>query len=500
MKEKKIIFLFLTVVLLLPNFYYVSAQGVPVNDYPAQVTQKVHLKEKITQDIWEQLKRAWENYVKPALRDAASKKLMDLVTQQTLDWINNGKKPTFVSDYKAFTKEATNIAFSSLTGYLQQDGVNLCAPFAPQLQLQLNGMKNYYSGRYSNLPTGCNYDQFKQNIENGVDFISQGDWVSYDAMFSPDVNPGWLSIRVKDEFMRKQAEEKEAKINEAVASSGFLGSKKCIDYGNYGSPDDVATMCAEDSHKGDDICSNNSAKNTACAKWEIETPGDVAAKAVDNMIKSDSLWAAGIHNFVSVVINALISKVFQKGLSALSKDSVNYDRDVVNGTSTMTTIDFESNRKKISETYKDIIYFFDSPNANPSSNDYPVIDIYAQTKGVTLQGKTDCVANKTDWEKKYDELDIVVAGLTQMINEAKTNLAEIEALKSDDLNISQKMAEAGSKLTDFNSNYGSFIGETTQAKESGDMTDTQKLGQNEYLYLQSAFTPPSCLSPYQPAS
>jgi hypothetical protein len=311
------------------------------------------------------LEHIWEVIQK--LRDTIVKRLMDMITADVIDSINNGGSPQFVQDWKGYLRKAGDVALDTFNTYLQTSGFNLCAPFAPQLQIQLINTYKYYNLRYSQMPVMCSFDNFKRNLENTKGIIERGDWVSYDAAFSPDVNPYWLSLTMEDEYVRKMTEEQDSKQNEAQSSSGFLGQKTCTEYSDNMSPDEAKSYCEQsvnlDQCNDDtklDECKNGQIKTCLsqlqCTKSETQTPGDVVAKAITGStgIEKDPAWLSNVQSVISAIINVAINKIFQKGLSNLvggdqNGEGYSYDGDMgaICNSSKMDLLDAQTTYKNI---------------------------------------------------------------------------------------------------------------------------------------------------------
>ena len=462
----------------LPIFNKVAkAQGVPVNDFIVEANQKI----QTSLSFWQKVAKYWELYLRPALRDVAAKRLMDYITQQTLDWINNGIEPTFVGNWSQLLNDAGNIAFDSINDQLTKNGVDLCAPFVPQIQILLRG------SFVQQMPVRCSVDNFKQNINNSMNLIKNGGWVSYTQAFMPEGSPVGLYYIAYDQAMGEIVKQAQAKQNEAVASQGAQGTgKECAKLADGWDEGKISDACKNDEDPSS--CAQFLTRNH-CASWAPpKTPGILAAQAVDNMIKSDSMWAAGIHNFTSAVINALVSKVFQQGLSALRSSSIDTDQDITPGTDPNAIANFNSVKSEWLQTYDDVIYYYDS-------SDYPTLQLWKDVQSLAEQGASTC-SSTADWQKKYDDVSLIVNGLDAMVNAAKDNKAKIDQIDPGTMSaseLSQQVSILNADYEDFKSNYDTLLFDISKAKDTGDMTDIQKSAIAEKDNLtQSLSTAPDC--------
>jgi hypothetical protein len=420
----------------------------------------------------------WKDYLYPALRDLAAKRLVDYINQQTLDWINNGTEPTFVSNWSQFASDAADIAFDSYNSYLSQYGVDLCSPFVPQLQLMLQ------STFVQQQPIRCSIDDFKRNIENSLDLVKNGGWVSYTQAFMPEGNLLGMYVTAESQIIGEAISKRTAAVNEAISSSGFLGQKQCAD------PDiqSQAEQFCQDQPTAEDVqgCIQLVVKEN-CTNWEVVTPGDVAAKAVASFISSDKDFAVNIQNFVSMVITSLINKMITRGLSSLKGSSASSDISYPPDGGSIAQ--FNNTKQQISSYYEDVIYYFDS-------SDYPTLEIWQNVQSLAQQGIGSCVP-PDNWQSKYNNVSAIVSGLQTMLDEAQANLDELNAIDMADVSMdeafSQKVQEISAKFTSFQNTYQAFLGDIANAKQAGDMTDIEKIAISEKDNLtQSLTTAPDC--------
>lgn len=437
-----------------------QAQWVTIGDIPSMIKYVIEV-----------VKEYWRDYIYPALRDLAAKKLMDYITQQTLDWVNNGTEPTFVGNWSKFMNDAGNIAFDSVNTYLNDTGIDLCTPFAPQVSLMLRGA--YASPQ---LPVRCSVEGFRQNLSNSKNFVQSGGWLSYNQAFMPDGNLVGMYVNSENTLIGRAASQKAARVNEAISSSGFLGQKKeCVKYSDGYNSDVIAQNCSTDS---DPAACVAYATQENCVSWEARTPGDVVGKAVGNAITSDTQWSANIQNFVSAVFNALVTKVFQTGLSSLTSRESQIS-DYTPNSNPNSTRQLNSSKNQIATFYEDTLYYF-------NSDDYPVLETLNQIVSVARLGESDCV-NSGVWSRRLTDAESVVNGMQTMLNEAQTNLDEINAIdpNADSDTITTALQDITQTFNDFQTTYQSLISDIQKAKQMGTMTDTEKSARQQLRSYQS---------------
>lgn len=235
----------------------------------------------VAEDLWK------------VLRDQAVKRIVDNMTDDIINSINNGGQPLFVSDFGAFLGQAGDLAFDEFNNYLTDSaGVSLCAPFKTELQTFFNktiSIGGSPSGSYRfGFPARCTFERFQQNIENPSGFIQNGGWSGLQQLFLPQNNTIGASISLESAYYTKIAQDQLKKTQEYLAGSGFLAVKKCIDPG----PD---------------------TPDADCNAFETVTPGDVVAQSATKATLKDFEYAANVQSIVSALVNSFIKNIFSKG-------------------------------------------------------------------------------------------------------------------------------------------------------------------------------------------
>lgn len=242
------------------------------------------------------------------LRDVAVKQIVDGMTNDIIDSIEGGGQPRFIQNYSEFLNESGDIAFNSVNESLKSTGLDLCAPFRPQLSLYL---ETTYRNRNTNV-LKCRFEDFKENIKNTENFITEGGWVTYDQMFVPSNNYFGQTLLLDLAYQGKLASEKESRQAEIAASKGFTGVRKCID------PADWKEGATKIEPEWDDEKMTYVEKEVQveCKKWETVTPGSIVAESATEGILKDFAYAENVQSIISALVNTAIKKVFNeaKGL------------------------------------------------------------------------------------------------------------------------------------------------------------------------------------------
>ncbi|MFA7201763.1 MAG: hypothetical protein WC099_02115 [Candidatus Paceibacterota bacterium] len=234
----------------------------------------------VAEDLWK------------VLRDQAVKRIVDSMTDDIVNAINNGGEPLFVSDFGAFLGRSQDLAFDEFNNYLMDSaGISLCAPFQPELKIYFNNniASGGPNGRYPfGIPARCTFSQFQQNIQNTETFIKSGGWIGLQQLFLPQNNVIGASIALESAYNTKIAQDQLDKTQEYLSGSGFLAVKKCVDPGP-GVPD------------------------AECKEFETVTPGDVVAQSATKATLKDFEYAANVESVVSALVNVFIKNIFDKG-------------------------------------------------------------------------------------------------------------------------------------------------------------------------------------------
>ena len=199
-----------------------------------------------------------------------SKAFIDKLTQDIVNWINNGFKggPTFVTNPEQFF---TNFADQQIGEYINSTALGwVCDPFRPQIQLALR--KRYTNYNYY----GCTITQIVNNVDSFVqgDF-TQGGWT------------GWLSLGQNNSYNSLvQAQES---LNFQINARQNIELSK-LNWGN----------------------GFLSIKNPSTG--EIQTPGTVIGNYM-NKVTGSNLDTAQLANSFDDIIFALLNQLTQQLLT-----------------------------------------------------------------------------------------------------------------------------------------------------------------------------------------
>ena len=366
------------------------------------------------------------------LRDLIVKRIVDYMTDQIIQWIQGGGTPQFVSDWSGFTNKAENLAFDSFNSYLSTAGVDLCSPFVPQIQLTLQSA--FVPQQY----VRCSIDDFKRNISNSLNLVQNGGWLSYTQAFMPQGSFIGMEIYGENQIIGQAISKKNAAVNEAISSNGFLGQKECTD---TGAQLDADTQQAQNICQGpyqnesDRQACISQAIVSVCKNVKINTPGDVVAKAATQAIDSKFQYAENVQSIISALVNTMIDK-----LVGYMKDGLSNAGSQVDATTNQSydTLTGQLNQKQIdslSTNYQQLIDYFS-----------PVADVYSQALQIA-QSFTPCDAASST--PSASDIQIVTNGLNSILQNAQTNMDNLKNIDPNGSSFASDITAAQNELNTF---------------------------------------------------
>ena len=230
--------------------------------------------------------------------EVLKKRLLDMLVDQIVQWVQGGGSPKFITDWKAFLSDAFNAGVGDI---VKQLGLGfLCSPFNLQVNLAFSPIPKF-SQRVT-----CTLDKIVGNINNFYGDFRNGGWIAYQTQWQPAGNYYGSVLTAYDEALKEGTRQKEAAKNEGIANQGFLSTKRCVD------PErDLGT----------------GELTGGCSRYEVTTPGktigDTLSKAVgsdiDYIVNSRDLSA-----YVAAISNAVYNRLVRGavgGITALTTPS-----------------------------------------------------------------------------------------------------------------------------------------------------------------------------------
>ncbi len=227
------------------------------------------------------------------------KRLLDMVVDQTVNWIQGNGEPLFITDWQLFFAQSANIASADL---IRELGLgSLCRPFGVQLQLAV-----MQPPRFSR-SISCTLDKIIGNALNFYEDFRSGGFIAYREMWQPQNNFYGAVLMALEEKESRVASAVFASTQEALAGNGILGTKRCYPKPGAFVVDGVPFEVQAKRNPWDFYCF-------------ITTPGSqvgaLVAKAIgsdiDYIINSQDLAA-----YVAAISDALINRLVREGVNGL---------------------------------------------------------------------------------------------------------------------------------------------------------------------------------------
>jgi hypothetical protein len=237
---------------------------------------------------------------KECMRDVVAKILLDWLVDQTVEWIQGGGEPRFVTNWSNFLDDAVNVGVGQI---LSESSFRfLCSPFALQLRFLLAPV-----GRFEQR-IQCTLDQVVSNIENFYNDFLQGGWLAYDELWQPQNNIYGSFILFYDAALLEAAKAQLVAQNQAISGQGFLSVILCS--AGTAVTGITSQEAAERGLVKDD-------KGNYCRPQDLETvtPGSTVGQVLAKSLTADQEWAANIKSWTAAIINAAINRLIKEGVT-----------------------------------------------------------------------------------------------------------------------------------------------------------------------------------------
>ena len=165
------------------------------------------------------------------LFEVLRKRLLDMLVDQIITWIQGGGQPQFVTNWQQFLKDAAGAAIGDVV--LETNAAFLCSPFKLQVQLSLLPVPQF-SQRVE-----CTLDDIVKNIEDFYNDFSKGGWKGWIELTEGGNNVYSVYLIALDEKYRIIGIENKEQEAEIARGNGFFSPKDCIWYDANGKPIDL---------------------------------------------------------------------------------------------------------------------------------------------------------------------------------------------------------------------------------------------------------------------
>mgnify|MGYP001580898485 CR=1 FL=1 len=258
------------------------------------------------------LRDVWE-YIKKFITEIIKDRLVHRLVNQTINWIQGGGKPQFVTNWKAFLRDAGNEAAGRV---IEAVAPGLCRPFGPLIRVALLPINNIEP------PVTCTLDQVVDNIEDFYNDFYNGGWIAYGASLRPENNLIGSLIETADRVaIEREKAERDALLK--ATGEGFKPTENCLRedfiYGwkTYPGKDGNLTSRKWEAVPG----------TKHCIEYNVTTPGTVLGQATYNAIGAPLqriVNAQDLVNLFSALVNSALNKMItagKKGLAGLKQDA-----------------------------------------------------------------------------------------------------------------------------------------------------------------------------------
>jgi len=230
---------------------------------------------------------------------ALKKRLLDMIVDQIVQWVQGGGEPKFITNWHEFLQDAMGAAAGDFVKSL--DLGFLCEPFRAKVKLALLPVKKF-SQRAQ-----CTLDKITGNIKDFVNDFRKGGWIAYSESFKPQNNYFGAVLMSVAELEDRKISAAGAAWSEGIAGGGFLSVKKCKRPLPAGVIEESGAI-------------GQGASSSACAEWEITTPGRTVGDAVARAVGSDIDYivnADELSDYVASIVNAFINRLIMSGVAGL---------------------------------------------------------------------------------------------------------------------------------------------------------------------------------------
>lgn len=239
------------------------------------------------------------------------KRILDVMVDQTVSWIQGNGKPQFVTDYKAFLQNTQNVVIGDI---VQEIGLGrICEPFKFQLQV-LVAQPRPFSTR-----AACTLSDIVGNINDFYNNFADGGWIAYNEALKPQNNIYGAFLLAEEEKGSRLAAELDAAANEVAAGGGFLSQKRCLFWSRLEEHGGKTTTVSVPDNGKNQPPDNN---GWECTQAEIITPGKTIGDTVSKAIGSDFDYiinAEDIGAYVSAIADAALNRLIKETVNGISQ-------------------------------------------------------------------------------------------------------------------------------------------------------------------------------------
>ncbi|KKU91581.1 MAG: hypothetical protein UY23_C0001G0187 [Candidatus Jorgensenbacteria bacterium GW2011_GWA1_48_11] len=258
------------------------------------------------------------------------RRVLDVMVDETINWINGGGSPQFVTNFNDFINSAGQAAAGDVIR-----GVGLgqmCQGLRMPVIQFLTGGRAAGAPPFSQQIT-CTLDQVVNNINDFYNNFQSGGWIAFNESWRPQNNYYGAILIAGDELISKTLESERAAQTSAIAGQGYSPTQRCLEWtlwGDQGDAGGTIIATADGSTFGDpripppvpDNVSPDDYLNVYwyCSQITNTTPGSTLAGVtqraltahVDNVINAQTFA-----DYAEALVGAAINRLVQESVSGL---------------------------------------------------------------------------------------------------------------------------------------------------------------------------------------
>lgn len=269
-----------------------------------------------------------ENFMKDVVLAALKKRLLNIMTNQVVDWINRGAKgPLFTT---SFGKIFTDAGDAAVGDVLQQVGEGkLCSPFAFNITLQLQQPAPLSE------QVQCSLSKVINNFQDYGNHFANGGWIAYEELLKPQNNQWGIEIITQNEIANRTAKKTSASILQQQINVGF-NSEACNLWQLTDDRNGAPVKGEDTSLPGSDYpdpktqppiplkYAQEQSYYWRCTEMRVTTPGRTLAATLEKATGADFdyiITSKDLANSLAIIADAAFNKLIKSGVEGLQKFS-----------------------------------------------------------------------------------------------------------------------------------------------------------------------------------
>lgn len=243
-------------------------------------------------------------------------RLLDRLTQQTVEWIQGGGQPRFIDDPGGFFQDAADSAVGDTIN--EVEGLDTLCSSSLKTQIILDLEDPTFEDNVS-----CTLTEALGNVEATIEQFENdfrnGGWIAYNETVKPQNNLWGVRAMTQNKIAKDRAQEEQQAQYQATAGNGFLSQKRCLQWENTSNGETInkgesnfSPDQTPDGQTYNGTTNRPSGSSWICSESQVVTPGSVAAEALNQTVGSGFsriINANDLTNFVTAVTNAMVNEL-----------------------------------------------------------------------------------------------------------------------------------------------------------------------------------------------